>query len=122
MGAYSSINGVTVAEDNSFTPKQSIVRAGTMTNGLGQEIGDFVRKQYTVPYKWEEIPQDVLDAIIDATDPLNYPSFSVTHSTTGGTYTGTYKVIDPIQGEKLIYSEYLGRIVWVNVTLTLQEV
>jgi len=123
MSILSVINGVPVAEDNSFAPSLSIQRAGTMTNGLGQEIGDFVRIQYMLNYKWDELPQDILTSLIAATDPLSYQSFSVTHSIIGGgTHTSIYKVTAPIAGEKLEYSQSLGRIVWINVTLTLTEV
>lgn len=122
MGTYSTINGVTVAEDNNFSPQPSVMRAGEMTNGLGQTIGDFVRTQYTLAYKWDEMPQEILTSLITATDPIAYPTFSVTHSIPGGTYTNTYRVTSPLQGEKIGYSEYLKRNVWINVTLTLQEV
>ena len=118
----SVINGITVADDNNFAPSNSIVRAGEMTNGLGQTIGDFVRTKYTLSYKWDELPKDVLTALLTATNPTSYLTFSVTHPTLAGDYTGTYEVISPIQGEKLQYSYYLNRIVWVNVTLTLEEV
>lgn len=122
MGTYSTINGVEVAEDNNFSPQPSIIRAAEMTNGYGQAIGDFVRTRYALAYKWDELPQDILDSLIDATDPTAYSDFSVTHSVIGGTYTGTYRVTSMLTAEKLEYSEYLGRNVWVNVTLKLEEV
>lgn len=122
MAVYSTINGVQVAEDNNFSPQPSILRAGEMTNGLGQSIGDFVRTQYVLAYKWEWMPQDVLNSLITATDPLTYPSFSVTHSIPSGAYAGTYRVTNPVQAEKLFYDPTIGAVVWSNVTLTLQEV
>jgi hypothetical protein len=118
----SVINGVTVADDNEFAPQPKIVRAAEMTNGLGQTLGDFVRTKYVLPFKWDELPQDVLNDLIIATDPNNYLDFPVSHPTISGTYTGTYKVTSPLQGKKLKYDAPTNTYVWTDVTLELEEV
>lgn len=119
----SIINGIIVADDNNWTPGKEIVRAAEMVNGYGDTIGDYVGTRYKLNYSWDELPIDIQTALITATDPLMYPTFIVTHPTLGGTdYTGTYRVINPLNGTKLQYSKRLGRIVWINVTLSLIEV
>ena len=119
----SVINGVTVSDDNNWKPTRELVRAATMTNGYGDEIGDYVGTRYKLSYKWDELPIDVQTALFNATDPVAYPTFTVTHPTIdGGTCTGTYRVAEPLIAEKLQYNQILKRNVWVNATLSLIEV
>jgi len=116
------INGVSIVEPIGFAPRKSIVRAGEMVNGLGQTIGDYVRTKYVLNYKFEALPATLMSDLVDALDPETYDTFSVTHSSVEGDYTGTYRVIEPLQGEKLIYNASDGAYMWGNVTMTLEEV
>jgi len=118
----SVINGVTVIEQLNFTPQKEIVRSGEMVNGLGQTIGDYVRLKYTLNFKWPALSAALLALLDAALDPETYPTFSVTHSTLSGDYTGTYKVTSPLQAERLLYNSTDGLYEWGNVTLTLGEV
>lgn len=119
----STINGVVVADDNGWTPTKEIVRTAEMVNGNGDTIGDYVGTRYHLNYKWDELPLAVQTALLTATDPVAYPTFTVTHPTLSGTdHTGTYRVIDPLQGSKIQYSKTMNRVVWVKSTLSLIEV
>lgn len=118
----SMINGITVPDSNEFKPSPTIVRAAEMTNGYGEKIGDYVKTRYTLSYEWDTLDDDVRDALMSATDPDTYPTFSVTFPIPGGTRTGTCRVTAPLMAKRLKYSVVRGKTIWTDISLGLEEV